>query len=211
MKPTVSVKQKPTPCSEVEGVGSWGRESRRADAPPATREPVSALRSVDCQRCVANDRRRLQLGRRRPVRCWWRCERTLLDLTLEVRACACRMRRRSGPRSAARRNHRELPPHLDGPPTCVAVSRRTRRSAAAVSMVAGAARRPSLKPALVRARVLGEDLEDHFGPVEHPRLQLELQVSAAAAAEVVVADDQVERTFEPFRSRSSSTLPMPMK
>ena len=48
----------------------------------------------------------------------------------------------------------------------------------------------------MRPCVLGEDLEDHFGAVEHPRLELELEVALLTGAEVVVADDKVERAFQ---------------
>jgi hypothetical protein len=48
----------------------------------------------------------------------------------------------------------------------------------------------------VRARVLGEDLEDDLGPVEHPGLQIELEVSLLARTEVLVAHDHVEPALE---------------
>src|SRR5260370_5114 len=53
-----------------------------------------------------------------------------------------------------------------------------------------------LQPALVRTRVLGEDLEDHFGAVEHANLELELQVALLPRAQVVVADDKIECALE---------------
>jgi hypothetical protein len=53
-----------------------------------------------------------------------------------------------------------------------------------------------LQPALVGPRVLGEDLEDDLGPVEHTNLELELEVALLSRAQVVVADDQIECTLE---------------
>ena len=52
-----------------------------------------------------------------------------------------------------------------------------------------------LKAPFMRARVLREDLEDHLGPVEHPRLQGELEVTLLARAQVFIAHDHVERAF----------------
>src|SRR5205823_4376125 len=49
-----------------------------------------------------------------------------------------------------------------------------------------------LEAAFVRACMLGEDLEDDLRAVEHPSLDLELQVALLARTEVLVADDQVE-------------------
>ena len=56
--------------------------------------------------------------------------------------------------------------------------------------------RLDLQPALVGTCVLSEDLEDDLRPVEHARLQLQLEVALLAGTQVLVADDQVERSFD---------------
>ena len=53
-------------------------------------------------------------------------------------------------------------------------------------------RRFDLEPALVRARVLGKDLEDDLRAIENPGLDLELEVALLARAEVFIADHDVE-------------------
>jgi hypothetical protein len=53
-----------------------------------------------------------------------------------------------------------------------------------------------LKPAFVRPRVLGKDLEDDLRPIQDSGLDLELEVSLLARAQVLVADDNVEATLE---------------
>src|SRR5229473_1834118 len=53
-----------------------------------------------------------------------------------------------------------------------------------------------LQTALMCARVLGKDLEDHLGAVEDSGLQLELQVALLTRTEIVVANDQIEGAFE---------------
>src|ERR1700730_15096228 len=44
--------------------------------------------------------------------------------------------------------------------------------------------------------MLGEDLENHLGAIEHPGLQVELEVPLLTGAEILVADDHVETAFE---------------
>ena len=51
--------------------------------------------------------------------------------------------------------------------------------------------RLDLQPSLVGASVLGEDVEDQLGPVDHARLELALQVALLARAQVLVADQEV--------------------
>src|SRR5690349_16599362 len=58
------------------------------------------------------------------------------------------------------------------------------------------ARRLDLQTAFVCAGVLGEDLEDDLGAVEHPRLDRQLQVALLSRAQVLVADDEVELALE---------------
>ncbi len=48
----------------------------------------------------------------------------------------------------------------------------------------------------MRARVLGKDLEDHLRAVEDAGLQLELEVALLTRTQVVIADDEIEATFE---------------
>ena len=48
-----------------------------------------------------------------------------------------------------------------------------------------------LETPLMRARVLGEDLEDDLGPVEDSGLECEFEVSLLPRAQVFVADDNV--------------------
>jgi len=57
-------------------------------------------------------------------------------------------------------------------------------------------RRLDLQPALVSARVLGEDLQDHLGPIKNSCLELALEVALLTRAEVLVADDHVEAAFQ---------------
>src|SRR5712692_4668020 len=57
-------------------------------------------------------------------------------------------------------------------------------------------RRLDLQPTLMRARMLGEDLEDHLGAVEYACFELELEVALLPRAEVVVADDEVEGALQ---------------
>jgi hypothetical protein len=52
-----------------------------------------------------------------------------------------------------------------------------------------------LQAAFMSARVLGEDLQDDLGAVEHPRLQLQLEVALLSRAQVLIADDKVELAF----------------
>lgn len=47
----------------------------------------------------------------------------------------------------------------------------------------------------MRPRMLGEDLQDDLGPVEHTRFELELEVALLARAQVLVANDEVELTL----------------
>jgi hypothetical protein len=56
-----------------------------------------------------------------------------------------------------------------------------------------------LQAAFVRARVLGEDLEDHLSAVEDPGLQLELEVPLLPGTQVLVAHDHVKTAFQPHR------------
>ena len=59
------------------------------------------------------------------------------------------------------------------------------------------ARRLDLQAPFMGAGVLSEDLQDHLGPVEHPRLQRQLEVSLLSRAQVLVAHDQVEGALLP--------------
>src|SRR5713101_7694762 len=54
----------------------------------------------------------------------------------------------------------------------------------------------NLQAALMRTRVLGKYLQDHFGAVEDAGLQLELEVALLTRTQVVIADDEIEATFE---------------
>src|SRR5216683_3274216 len=76
MKPTVSVSSKPLPVdrSTRRVVGSRVANKRCS---ACTCAPVSALRSVDLPAFVYPTIAAVSSSaRRRPVRCWWRCERT---------------------------------------------------------------------------------------------------------------------------------------
>ncbi len=53
-----------------------------------------------------------------------------------------------------------------------------------------------LETALMGTRMLGEDLEDDLRPVEHARLDLQLEVALLARAQILVADHEVERALE---------------
>jgi hypothetical protein len=57
-------------------------------------------------------------------------------------------------------------------------------------------RRFDLQAALMGAGMLGKDLEDDLGPIEDARLDVQLQVALLSRAQVFVADDEVERTFQ---------------
>src|SRR5258706_62455 len=53
-----------------------------------------------------------------------------------------------------------------------------------------------LQATFMGSRVLGEDLEDDLGAVEHPGLDIKLQVALLPRAQILVADDEVELAFE---------------
>jgi hypothetical protein len=44
--------------------------------------------------------------------------------------------------------------------------------------------------------MLGKDLEDDLGPIEDARLDVQLQVALLSRAQVFIANDEVERTFQ---------------
>jgi len=53
-----------------------------------------------------------------------------------------------------------------------------------------------LQSSFMRAGVLGKDLEDDLGPIQHTGLDGQLQVALLAWTQVLVADDQVELAFK---------------
>ena len=140
---------------------------------------------------VADDRGRVQLGPPSTRALLVSLRAHLLDLSVEV----------ADPLADAAALDLDLlfaestaRPHSPSAPTDLPVIRiRTDQARQKVVQTGGL----DLEPPFMGARMLGKDLEDDLRPVQHSGLEVELEVALLARAQVVVADDQVERALKP--------------